>query len=63
MFLIEVEDSHLNTTQAHLDACHRWKFKIIKANYQQNKPNKISFNLFLKVSVKFPNLWFGAVHR
>ena len=34
---------------------------MIKTNYQQNKLNKINFNLFSKVSVKFPNLWFGAV--
>ena len=31
-------------------------FEMIKINYQQNEPNKISFNLFSKVSMKFPNL-------
>ena len=39
------------------------KFEMIKTNYQQNEPNKISFNLFPKVSIKLPNLWFGAVRR
>ena len=35
------------------------KFEMNKINYQQNEQNKINFNLISKISVQFPNLWFG----
>ena len=38
------------------------KFEMYKTIYQKNKQDNISFNFISKVSVKFLNLRFGAVH-
>ena len=57
------QEAHLYiflTMLGHNEGCViSWKIEMNKINYQQNTRNKISFNLFPKISVQFPNLWFG----